>query len=122
MNTWKILSFAAACSLAGCVQQLVYPGTGTLANAKLLGPVQACKGGNCCYEKDGHNHCEWPLSLKSSPPEFDVQYSLRQAAAKKYDLLSEKIVLDVINLKITAEGDGTVRGWDATTTAYSKMD
>lgn len=104
-------------AIAGCAQQMVYPGAGDIGKATKLGPVQACKGGGCCYESEGRNRCEWPLAMKSPPAEFDVQYALKQDAAKRYQVQADKVALDVIDIKVTAEIDGTVRGWSASSVA-----
>jgi hypothetical protein len=47
-----------------------------------------------------------------------VQYALKQDAAMKYSVPIDRVIIDVINVSVTAEIVGNVRACDATAVAY----
>lgn len=116
----RTVLFCAALTLLGCSQRLKYPGLGSIDGATVLGPVETCRGSGCCDGKPAAWSCDWPLALSVPPPEFDVQRSLVAAAAKQYGVPADEIVLGVIELEMTTEVVGTVRGWTARADASRK--
>jgi len=78
-----------------------------------LGPVSYC-GGGCNRSGEGSI---WSLSLTQPPSEATVHEALARKTASQYSVPQSEVVLKNVNVTLSTEIDGTVRGWTATADA-----
>ena len=125
--TNPLLIGVIATLLVGCgtsATSIIYTGTGSTydlheSGVKILGEVNICQGAFCKNDETGRT--EWPLSLAVPPPASHYQATLRQKAARIYNVPEREIVLGEITVGFYNELNGTVRGWQAKTIAGRKM-
>ncbi len=107
----RVVLFVVLALMSGCTQMQTYPGYGMWDDeVEPLGPVSFCKGGYCQGTDEG---TQWPLALALPPIAATYHSALRQKASSIYHVPIEEIVLGEVNVKLTTEAVGTVRGWRA---------
>jgi hypothetical protein len=101
--------------LSACTAMMPYRGYGDWTDdVQMLGPVSYCQGGFCSGTEEGS---QWPLGLTNPPSQDSIHAALITKAARKYNVRESEVVLRDVNVKLSTEMVGTVRGWYATATA-----
>jgi len=109
-----ILLSASIAMLSACSTVQPYGNYGTWSDGvQPLGPVSWC-GGGCNQKGEGSI---WPLSLPGPPSEATIHEALARKTASQYSVPESEVVLKNVNVKLSTEMVGTVRGWTATADA-----
>jgi hypothetical protein len=104
----------AVVALSGCTTVQPYGNYGNWTETvQPLGPVSYC-GGGCDHTGEGSI---WPLSLPAPPSEATIHEELARKTASQYSVPESEVVLKNVNVKLSTEAVGTVRGWTATADA-----